>query len=185
MRSSLLGVVGLFAVLAAVSACGEPANQAQASNRAGEWIEVVPSTVSAGSLVQIRAKCEDNTTPATVTSKAFGTVTIQPQYGVLFKEVQIPPRTAEGANNVALRCRSGAQATTTLWVVAKSPDRPTTGPHTGGGFLANHGGANHGGDGIDRLAGPVGWLAGGAITLMAAAVTGVVSVRRRRRRLAR
>src|SRR5688572_31111213 len=74
MRSirMLLGTVGLFALLGGVSAWGQPS----ATTAGGVWIEVDPATVDAGSVVALRADCGDNSVPATVTSNAFGTVTV-------------------------------------------------------------------------------------------------------------
>jgi hypothetical protein len=182
MRSirMLLGTVGLFALLGGASACGQP----RTATAGGVWIEVTPDTVDAGLSVALRADCGDNSVPATVTSKAFGTVTVQPDLNLLTAEVEVPAGTKEGGYDVNLACRSGSTATTTLRVSSKAsapPDpataEPTMGPHTGGGFLANRG---RGG-----LAGPEIWLIGGAGALAAAGALGAITVRRRRHRPAR
>jgi hypothetical protein len=167
----LLGTVGLFALLGGASACGEP----RAANAGGVWIEVTPETVDAGSPVALRADCGDNSVPATVKSKAFGTVTVQPDLNLLTAEVEVPARTKEGGYDVNLACRSGSTATTALWVGSKATAEPSMGPHTGGGFLASRGG----------LAEPEIWLIGGAGALAAAGALGAIAVLRRRHRPAR
>jgi hypothetical protein len=170
----LLGTVGLFALLGWASACGQP----RAANAGGVWIEVTPETVDAGSFVALRADCGDNSVPATVTSKAFGTVTVQPFVNLLTAEVDIPARTKEGGYDVNLACRSGSTASASLWVGSKGPTaEPSMGPHTGGGFLANRGRSG--------LTGPAIWLIGGAGALVAAGALGAITVRRRRHRPAR
>jgi len=173
----LLGTVGLFALLGGASACGQP----RAASAAGVWIEVTPQTVDAGSVVALRADCGDNSVPATVTSKAFGTVTVRPDLNLLTAEVTVPAGIKQGAYGVNLACRSGSTATTTLQVGGQATPEPepepSMGPHTGGGFLAN-GGRN-------GLAGPQIWLIGGAGALAAAGVLGAITVRRRRHRPAR
>jgi hypothetical protein len=171
----LLGTVGLFALLGSASACGQP----RATNGSGVWIEVNPETVDAGSFVALRAACGDNSVPATVTSKAFGTVSVQPLGNLLTAEAEVPARTKQGGYDVNLACRSGSTATASLRVVgSKGPTaEPSMGPHTGGGFLANRGRSG--------LTGPEIWLIGGAGALIAAGALGATTVRRRRHRPAR
>jgi hypothetical protein len=181
----LLGTVGLFALLGGAGACGQPS----ATTAGGVWIEVDPATVDAGSVVALRADCGDNSVPATVTSNAFGTVTVQPDLNLLTAQVGVPAQTKQGGYDVNLACPSGSTATTTLTVGGKETVEPTTeptieptveptmGPHTGGGFLANRG--------RSALAGPVIWLIGGAGALAAAGALGAITVRRRRHRPAR
>ena len=113
----LLGTVGVFALLGSASACERP----RAANAAGVWIEVTPETVDAGSFVALRADCGDNSVPATVTSEAFGTVTMRPFVNMLTAEVDIPARTKEGGYDVNLACRSGSTATASLWVGNNGP----------------------------------------------------------------
>ena len=171
MRSTriLLGTVGLFALLGGGSACEQP----RAANAAGVWIEVTPEAVDAGSFVALRANCGDNSVPATVTSKAFGTVTVQPFVNTLTAEVDIPAQTKEGRYDVNLVCRSGSTASASLWVGSKGPTaEPSMGPHTGGGYLANRG--------RSVLTSPGIWLIGGAGALLAAGAVGAITVRRRR-----
>ena len=176
----LLATVGLFALLGGASACGQP----RATSAGGVWIEVTPATADAGSFVALRADCGDNSVPATVTSNAFGTATVQPDLNLLTAKVEVPAQTKEGGYEVKLACRSGSTATTTLSVASKetaepSPAtaEPSMGPHTGGGFLANRG--------RNGLAGPEIWLIGGAGALAAAGALGAITVRRRRHRPAR
>ena len=178
----LFGAVGLFALLGWASACERP----NAANAGGVWIEVNPEIVDAGSIVALRADCGDNSVPATVTSKAFGTVTVQPNLNLLTAEVVIPTQTKEGGYEVNLACRSGSTALASLSVGSNGPTaepsmgptaEPTMGPHTGGGFLANRGRSG--------LTGPEIWLIGGAGALVAAGALGAITVRRRRHRPAR
>jgi hypothetical protein len=169
----LFATVGLLAVLGWASACERPPQETSAS---GVGIEVNPQTVDAGSFVALRANCEDNSVPATVTSGAFGTVTVQPKLNTLTAEVEIPAQINEGAYSVNLVCPSGSTATTSLQVSSKGTTtaEPSMGPHTGGGFIANRG--------RSLLTGPVIWLIGGAAALVAAGALGAIAVRRRRPR---
>ena len=170
----LLGTVGVFALLGSASACERP----RAAEAAGVWIEVSPVSVDAGSVVLLRADCGDNSVPATVTSEAFGTVTVQPFLSMLKAEVDVPARTKEGRYDVNLACRSGSTATASLSVGSKGPTaEPSMGPHTGGGFLANRGRSG--------LTSPEIWLIGGAGALVAAGAVSARTVRRRRHRPAR
>jgi hypothetical protein len=170
----LFAAVGVFALLGGASACG----QLKEANAGGVWVEVTPSTVDAGSSVALRANCGDNSVPATVTSTAFGTVTVQPDLNLLTAKAEVPAQTKDGAYEVKLACRSGSIATTTLRVVgSKATAAPSIGPHTGGGFLANRGRSG--------LAGPEIWLIGGAGALAAAGALVAITVRRRRHRPAR
>jgi hypothetical protein len=142
--------------------------------------------VDAGKFVALRADCGDNSVPATVTSPAFGTVTVEPFLNMLKAEVKVPAQTSQGTYDVNLACPSGSTATTSLRVGSKGPTaepskgptaEPSMGPHTGGGFLANRG--------RNGLTGPVIWLVGGAGALAAAGALGAITVRRRRHRPAR
>jgi hypothetical protein len=166
----LLTTVGFVALLGGAGACGQP----RAASAGGVWVEVTPATVDAGSRVALRADCGDNSVAATVTSTAFGTVTVRPDLNLLTAEVRVPARTAGGGHDVNLACPSGSTATTSLRVLGSTATpAPSMGPHTGGGFLANRG---RGG-----LAGPQIWLIGGAGLLAAAGALGAITVRRRRR----
>jgi hypothetical protein len=172
---TLLGLVGLLGLLGGVSGCrpaaaGGSPSDAWLGSPAGAWIEVSPGTIAAGLRVTVRADCGDNS-PATVTSRAFGTATLRPWSTRLSAEVQVAPNVKDGGYEVTLTCQSGQTAKTTLWVVTRQTP-PTVGPNTGGGFLA---GNDH------RLSAPVVWLAGGFGALIAAAVVGIASVRRQRR----
>jgi hypothetical protein len=44
----------------------------------GEFLRVTPSTIQAGFQIEIKAFCGDTVNPATVSSEAFGVVTITP-----------------------------------------------------------------------------------------------------------
>jgi hypothetical protein len=160
-----------------LGACEQPGESN--ATAAGVGIEVNPQTVDAGSFVALRANCEDNSVPATVTSGAFGTVSVQPMLNMLTAEVEIPAQINEGSYSVNLVCPSGSTATTSLQVTSKGTTtaEPSMGPHTGGGFLANRG--------RNVLTAPVIWLIGGVCALVAAGVLGAVTLRRRRYRPAR
>lgn len=99
---------------------------------------VAPSTVNAGDQVQLRATCGDNTNPAFVTSRAFGSVTLVPQDGALRTTVTVPSTTRSGTYPVDLSCATGQTAETTLTVVGAAPTpNPNLGPNTGGGGMSN------------------------------------------------
>jgi hypothetical protein len=162
----------LFAT-AAVLCSGAACTDAMA-NSAGVWITVSPATITAGFQVNIRASCGDNANQATVTSAAFGTVTVLPVNGVLSAQVTVPADTHKATYDVRLSCPTGSRATTTLTVLntttAPTAAPATLGPDTGGGFLARAG------ESADR--GPYVWLAIGLSSLLAAAA---MTVRARRR----
>ena len=133
--------------------------------RAGDiYVQLSPSTVEAGYLVGIRASCSENTEPATVESAAFGTVTAQPQDGLLTAAALVPEGTDAGRFRVKLNCPDGRNASTTLNVVAAG--RPKRGPATGFGGSA-------GPDAGDLL------LGGGIAVTLVGAVLGMVTLRRR------
>jgi hypothetical protein len=168
----LLVTLGLLGLSTAV-----PAFDVARASAPGVWVMVNPSSITAGQSVAIRASCTDNSTAATVRSKAFGSVTVRPLNSLLQSEVVVPPSTPQGAFTVTLVCRNGATATTTLWVNSKAT-KPPPGPHTGGGFLATHA------DSRGSTAGPPGavlWLSGGMAALAIAGVCRVVATRRSRR----
>lgn len=98
------------------------------------FIEVNPSTVQAGGQVGIRASCNDNTMPATAESAAFGTVTLQPQNGVLIGSAMVPAETRSDTYRVTLTCPDGRTSSTMLNVVAGT--MPSRGPATGFGGAA-------------------------------------------------
>jgi hypothetical protein len=132
---------------------------------AGAFVETNPSTVQAGDDIGLRAGCNDNLTAATVTSDAFGTVTVAPHYGFLTATVRVPARTKAADFRVLLDCPGVESATTTLHVIARV--RPSRGPATGGGGTAGGGTA------------PV--LIGGGIAVMAGGLLlGALTLRRRR-----
>ena len=157
------GMAVLTVALAALGGCAEMSQRANnasaadaaahggsapAGNRSGVFVQVSPSTASPGSSVQIRASCVDNTNSATVTSPAFGTVTVQPWNTLLLAEVTIPASTRSGRFDVTITCRTGSTATTSrddqhgaAATATAAPAPATRGPNTGGGYLARHGGA--------------------------------------------
>ena len=153
------GGLGLLAT-AAVTLLGPTAAHA-----ADVFVQVNPSTVQAGFMVGIRASCSENTAPATVESSAFGTVTAQPQNGLLTAAALVPEGTQARTYRVKLNCPDGRNATTMLNVVAAG--RPERGPATGFGGTA-------GADG-----GPGGLVLGGLATTALGAALGLVAVRRR------
>jgi len=109
----------------------------------GEYLRITPSTIQAGFQVEIEAYCGDNVNPATVSSDAFGVVTVNPQTNTQTGKVThrgtatIPPGTKAAAYKVNLKCPSQQSASTTLHVVNYVVQ--SHGPHTGGGFLAASG----------------------------------------------
>lgn len=167
---TLFGIVGLLGVLGAAAAC-----TGAAASSAGVWVEVSPASVQPGSQIAVRASCGDNSHPATVTSRVFGTVTVSPVSGVLLTQVQVPASTPTGTFDVKLICPTGSTASTTLTVLKAAAGpvgvQQTLGPQTGGGFLAN-------GPGDSRA--PLTWIAAGLTALVAAIVVGSTSQRRSR-----
>jgi hypothetical protein len=189
-RKMLLGSTGLVALLALGAGCGQSAlasGQSTRPNSAAVWIEVRPATIEPGFTVSVRAECGDNTNTATVTSKAFRALTLEPHDSLLEGATTVPRTTRAGTYGVLLTCHTGAVATTTLSVVSGGTAPSSVGPHTGGGFLARAtdlagGQADASGPTDSRglsLADPASlWLVGGAAALVLAAVIGA-TVRRR------
>jgi hypothetical protein len=102
------------------------------------FIEVIPSTVMAGSSVSLRASCGTSLEPAKATSEAFGTVTLIAENNFLVGTAMVPPHKAPAGYSIRLSCMTGDRATTTLWVVGRAA-LPTRGPNTGGGYLSQRG----------------------------------------------
>ncbi|WP_067497058.1 hypothetical protein [Actinoplanes sp. TFC3] len=144
---------------AAVPLVGSPALAADV------FVEANPDTVRAGDDVALRASCDDNLKPATVTSSPLGSLTVSPRYGFLTTTKRVPATTKPGDYPVNLRCEGGETAKSTLHVVAKV--EPVRGPATGGGGTAPGASASL-------------LIGGGAATLGAGLVLAVVSMRRRR-----
>lgn len=151
-----LATLALAAV--AVSLAATPARAAAV------FVETNPSTVPVSERLAVRASCPDNLAPAVVSSDAFGTVTVNPEYGFLTATVTVPADTPVGDHRVRLTCPGGASASSVLHVVAR--DRPSQGPATGFGGTAGNSGPALIGAGLAALAAGVG--------------LGVVSLRRRR-----
>ena len=57
---------------------------------AAVFVETNPSTVRVGDEVGLRASCTDNLVAATVTSDAFGSVTVEPSFGFLTATTRVP-----------------------------------------------------------------------------------------------
>jgi hypothetical protein len=131
-------------LLSAALALGFPGALATpgAAQADSEFVRVTPSTIQAGFQVEIEAFCDDTVNPATVSSAAFGTVTITPSDTdetdrVLDRgSAMVPNGTRPGPYRVMLRCPSQRTATTTLHVVSPGPTI-SRGPQTGGGGLAH------------------------------------------------
>jgi hypothetical protein len=117
-------VVGLFVLFL----------DAPAARAASIYLEINPSTVPAGDEVGLRGSCDDNLKAASVNSALFGSVTVNPQYGLLTATVRVPSATKPGDYRVDLNCPDKKTATAMLHVVAKV--EPARGPATGGGGTA-------------------------------------------------
>jgi uncharacterized protein (TIGR03382 family) len=123
-----LGLAGAMAVPAAAHADGE-------------YLRITPSTIQAGFQVEIDAYCGDTVNPVTVSSDAFGVVTINPRQDPQTNKTfirgtaTVPSGTKAGAYKVTLKCPGPQGAVTTLNVVNYAVH--SKGPHTGGGFLAS------------------------------------------------
>jgi hypothetical protein len=155
-----------------------------AANSAGVWVRLNPATVNAGSQTQITATCGQNVNTATVTSTAFGSVTLQTSSTVLSATVTIPPSTPKGAFEVRLTCPGTGTANTTLMVVSAATAQGqgqasnAPGPNTGGGFLAHQPAGADARTPPDRS--PLVWLAVGLSSLLTGAA---LAIRNKRRRL--
>src|SRR5215475_2175160 len=113
---------------------------------------ITPMSIEAGFSVTVSAVCDDNVDPAEVSSRAFGSVTLQPAAGKLKTTVTIPGTTAAGTYAVRLVCADGQVANSSLDVTNGGATVPPTpaehvtpntnvGPATGGGELAASNGA--------------------------------------------
>ncbi len=124
------GLVG--AVLLAAALAATPADA-----QTDAFIELRPDTIQAGRQLEIRAGCGERVEQATVRSRAFPEVTLQPlgRSDVLSGTVTVPGDTSRGNYPVNLRCPNGMVASTDLFVLQMA--RPTTGPATGGGGTAD------------------------------------------------
>ncbi|BCJ44875.1 hypothetical protein GCM10010168_16880 [Actinoplanes ianthinogenes] len=139
-----------------------PASAAQA---AAVFLELNPSTVRAGDQVSVRASCEDNLKPATVTVVEIGPIRAKPDFGFLTATAKVPGDTPAGDYKATLQCPSGQTATATLHVVAKV--EPSRGPATGGGGTAP-----------ERVA-PL-LVGGGLVVMLAGLALAGLAIRRRR-----
>lgn len=164
-------------LVTAVVFCGGSSCTDAMANSAGVWITVSPGTVTAGFDVIIKASCGDNANAASVTSNAFGTITVTPVDGVLTAQVMVPANTPKATYDVRLSCPTGSRATTTLTVLSSAaptlqPSHANLGPNTGGGFLAR--------DQVPADRAAYAWLAVGLGSLLAAAAMTVRMKRRNR-----
>ena len=127
-----------------------------------------PNSIQAGFHIEIRATCGDNVNPASVSSAAFGSITLFADHGVLRAIVTIPAKTAPGVFTVSLRCASGERSSATLTVLgAHTTPNVHHGPNTGGGEMAASAGA--------KLA-----LGGGLLAIIAGVGLWLASMSRRR-----
>ncbi|MBG0567734.1 hypothetical protein [Actinoplanes aureus] len=165
MRISVPAAAAALAVGLAVPGVPALVQVPAAHAAAAVFVELNPSTVPAGDELSLRASCDDNLEPATVTAEPFGEVTVQPEFGFLTATVRVPADTEPGDYPAALRCPKGGAATATLHVVAKV--EPTRGPATGGGGTAP-------GPTASILVG------GGLAAIVAGLALAVLSFRRRR-----
>jgi hypothetical protein len=113
-----------------------PARAAQG----GVFVQVNPNTIQAGFQVGIHASCGEDLNPASVTSRAFGEITLTPYQGSRFLSgsATVPSNTRAGQYQVDLKCANGGRASAELFVLGMA--RPTRGPDTGGGGTAGAGG---------------------------------------------
>lgn len=159
MRTSIPAALAAAALALPVVLLQSPASAAAV------FVEVNPSTARAGDEVGVRASCDDNLKPATVTAGPLGTVTVSPRYGFLTTTARIPGTTKPDDYEVTLKCPDGGTAKTTLHIVARV--EPARGPATGGGGTA------------PGRSAPI--LIGGGLTALTAGVAlSVVAARRRR-----
>ena len=129
------------------------------------FVELNPSTARAGDEIGVRASCDDNLKPATVTSAPLGTITVSPRYGFLTTTARVPAATKPDEYDVTLKCPDGATAKSSLHIVARV--EPARGPATGGGGTAPGRSASI--------------LIGGGLTALTAGLAlSVVAARRRR-----
>jgi hypothetical protein len=177
----LLATVGFFALLGGTAAHAD----AQPTESPDVSVTVVPDAVEAGSHVLLRATCSSKD-EAIVESEAFGTARLRPWGPFQQAEKLVPEETPPGLFEVRLTCDpSGEFATNTMSVKRRAAARttarptmgPTMGPHTGGGYLATHGGGD-----TDGRANPAAWITVGGAFVIAA---GLIAARSSRRVAAR
>jgi len=154
MRISLAA----FGIIFALSACA-PANASGAT-----LLIVSPGSIHAGYQVELRATCADNVNPGYVSSAAFGSVTLEPDHGILMDTVTVPSHMTSGTYNVYLRCASGGSSTAKLTVLNGAKPNPHHGPETGGGEMGSMTSAHL------ALVGGVGTLASGVGIMILMAV---------------
>jgi hypothetical protein len=166
-------VIGALIVAGALSGT---AGCAQAvANSDSISVTANPTTVNAGSSVQITANCGQNVSSATVSSTAFGSQSLQAKSGSLSTTVVVLSSTPSGKFGVRVQCPNGSQAMTDITVVSVNPSAAASqpGPNTGGGFLADHPEETTAaaGEPADRT--PLVWLGAGVGFLLAATAVAV------------
>ena len=127
LRIGFASVVALMALAACV-----PANASGAS-----VLVLSPSSIRAGFQIEVSATCVDNLNSATVSSRAFGSITLVPDHGLLMTEVTIPSNTVSGTYTVSLSCASGGRSSSQLTVLNGAHPNPHHGPDTGGGEMGS------------------------------------------------
>jgi hypothetical protein len=130
MRRLRIGFASIVSLLA-LAAC-VPANASGTS-----VLILSPSSIRAGFQIEVNATCVDNLNSAVVTSRAFGSITLQPDHGLLMAEVTIPANTVSGTYTVNLACASGGRSTSQLTVLNGAHPNPHHGPDTGGGEMGS------------------------------------------------
>jgi hypothetical protein len=145
-RSALATAVATASIVAGVLLLGA------APAMASTILLITPMSIEAGFSVTVSAVCDDNVDPAEVSSRAFGSVTLQPAAGKLKTTVIIPSTTAAGTYAVRLVCADGQVANSSLDVTNGGATAPAisaetvtpnthVGPATGGGEMAASSGA--------------------------------------------
>jgi hypothetical protein len=108
------------------------------ANASGATLLIVsPGSIRAGFQIDVRATCSDMLNPAYVSSRVFGSLTLEPDHGLLMAEVTVPTDTETGTYTVSLRCASGGTSSATLTVLNGTHPNPHHGPETGGGEMGS------------------------------------------------
>jgi hypothetical protein len=152
LRIFLASAVSVLALTACI-----PANASGAT-----LLVVSPGSIRAGFQIEVNATCSDMLNPAYVTSRAFGSITLEPDHGLLQADVTVPSDTASGTYTVNLDCASGGHSSAKLTVLDGTHPNPHHGPDTGGGEMGSMTGAH-----MALLGGLGTLLAGMAIVLVA------------------
>jgi hypothetical protein len=152
LRICLVSFVSVLALAACIPA-----------NASGATVLIVsPGSIRAGFQIEVNATCSDMLNPAYVTSPAFGSITLEPDHGLLMADVTVPSDTPSGTYTVSLNCASGGHSSAKLTVLDGSHPNPHHGPETGGGEMGSTTGAH-----LALLGGLGTLLAGAGIVLVA------------------